>query len=163
VDKKRGVNEAAAVSAAETLADRKARLDGWLTLDQWLGARLKETDNGIKEIQALFGGPNQIWGVYLLWFKVRPALTSMAPDGETKIDEGPDPDCAPPLDDRRVYLVDAGGYAAKVDKAWSDYDKARSDKQAADSAKADDLAAELKELKKLTDGVNLAAKKALKP
>lgn len=50
VDKKRGVNEAAAVSAAETLADRKARLDGWLTLDQWLGARLKETDNGIKEI-----------------------------------------------------------------------------------------------------------------
>jgi hypothetical protein len=166
IDSKRGANEAFLVTATENLADRKAKLDAWLTLDQWLGARLKETDSAIKDTQALFGGPNQIRGIYLLWFKVRPALISMAPDGEGKIDDGPDPDCLPALDDHRVYLVDVGGYPAKIDQAWDDYDKSRAAKQAAEDkfkAAPDDLTAELKKLKDMKDRVDKAAEDALQP
>jgi hypothetical protein len=166
VDKRRGANEVSVVSAAETVTASKAKLDAWLALDQWLGARLKEADTSLKEVEALFGGSDQFFSIYLLWFKVRPALISMAPKGQTKIDDGPDPACLPPLDDHRVYLVDPDDYAAKVDTALADYDAARKAKQDADEKSKgdpDDLAAELKTLKEMTDGVDLAAKNALKP
>lgn len=164
VDKRRGPNEISVVSAAESVTTSKTRLDAWLSLDQWLGARLKDADTGLKAVEALLGDDDQIFSIYLLWFKVRPALIGMAPEGKTKIDDGPDPACLPPLDDHRAYLVKSDDYAAKVDAALADYDAARKAKQAADDAfkvGPDDLAAELKKLKDMTDGVDLAVKNAL--
>jgi hypothetical protein len=166
VEKRRGANEISAVGAAENVAVSKARLDAWLALDNWLGTRLNEADSGLKKVEALLGDDNQIFSIYLLWFKVRPILMSIAPDGKTKVDDGPEPACLDPLDDHRVRLIDPGDYGGRVDTAQADYDAARKAKQTADDtfkASPDDLAGELKKLKDLTDGADLAANNALKP
>jgi hypothetical protein len=167
---RRGKNEAAVVKTAHDVESTKANLDAWLSIDQQLAARLKDIDDGIKKIRDVFGGEDQVFSIYLLWFKTLPTFISIASEdkaGEAAAlgDNREDRQCTAEVQYHPVYLVEVGGYSAEVDKALSEYDDARKAKKAADvefKADADDLANELKNLKDLTLRVDQDVATALK-
>ena len=177
-----GTYEGLAADKSEDFTSKKTKLDAWLALDQWLTAQLEKIDNGIRNVQGLLDGPNQIWTVYLFWFVVQPAHQSIAPDpaegaptadppemeDAVATDGSADrPPCLPAADPDRVYMVELGDYEAKVDAAWKAYEPAFDAKQKADSdfkSNADDLAAEAKKFNDATQPqrIDQAAKDALK-
>ncbi|MCS3499329.1 hypothetical protein M2189_001710 [Bradyrhizobium japonicum] len=162
---RRGNHEKAVAAAAAQLALDKAKLDAWLSVDSWIAARLNDVDGQIKDIRTLLGDEYQIWSIYLFWFKIVPTFAGLAPKDKAVEAEAIDgrTSCKDEVKDASpVYLVEEGGYPTAVDAAWAAYEKSRKAKLEADKQSADDLAAELKKLKDLTDGLDDAAKDALK-
>jgi hypothetical protein len=137
-------NDAAVAKATEDFKNNKANLDGWLALDQSLTKNLDKIDKAIQDIQALLGGPDQVFAVYLFWFVVQPALRNVAPkDEHTLQTDSSAPECLPPFDPSCPSLVDPGQqYSDRIDAAWKAYEDAVDTKKTTEDA-----------LKKFADGL----------
>lgn len=74
----KGKREKERDAARAAMDEAKKILFGWEGAVANIDSRLKENDKLIKEIRAL-AGPDQIQGVYLLWFKLMPWHSQLRP------------------------------------------------------------------------------------
>jgi predicted dithiol-disulfide oxidoreductase (DUF899 family) len=155
--------EKAVADAKKAVEAAKSKLDAWLTADAKLATRLADVDKAIKNLQAIFGGPDQVFAIYLLWFQVLPPHTEIAPPGSEK----DLPAClTPPLDEKAVRLVKPSDYRTQLEAAWTDYRAARVALKAAEDALKtfqDEVADETAKLKTMRDHQDEDVKKKLEP
>jgi chromosome segregation ATPase len=159
--------EEKAVAEAKRLAvSAKSRLDAWLTADTKLATRLADIDKAITNLQGVFGGVDQVFAIYLLWFQVIPPHREIAPEPYENDFSGIDPPpCLPPLDTKAVRLVDPNDYELQLQTAWHEYRNLRMDlKKAQDALNEiqDDVAGETALLKTKTDSRDNDIKQKLK-
>jgi hypothetical protein len=177
LEAQKGSKEKTAEDARLAAAASKTKLDAWFDADQKIAGRLSEIENRMKELRVVMAGPDDVYGIYLFWFKILPLHQEIAPrhhappapDAQLYADPDPrpveKPECLPVPDLNAVYLISVAGYGPKLDDAWANYQAAR---KALSTAEADfkehpdDLSAETKNLKKMIDTQDDDVKKALK-
>jgi hypothetical protein len=162
-----GTNEKAVAQAKRAADAAKATLDAWLGGEAALANRLNDIDKAIKNVQSVFGGADQVYSIYLLWFKAFPPHQEIAPRAGGAGGGGgaaAAPACLPKPDPNAVYLIAPAKYAGQLDAAWDDYRLKRlALKTATDSFNdaPDDLASETKTLKQKLGSQDDDVKKSL--
>jgi hypothetical protein len=122
-------------------------------------------------------GPDDVYGIYLFWFKILPLHQEIAPRPpappapEAQLYADPDPlpvekpQCLPIPDPKAVYLISVADYGPKLDDAWENYQMARTALSTAEAdfkKNPDDLSEQIKKLKEKTDTKDDDVKTALK-
>ena len=174
----KGTNEGAVASAKLAVDASKAALAAWLAADTKLAAQLGEIDKGIDELKTVFGSADSVLSIYLLWFKLLPRHQEIAPRSGASTPPDPatapaepapaapeKPNCLPVPDPDTVYLISPDNYGKKLDAAWQVHRTARETLKTAEETfhtAPDDLATEIKTLKKKSDTQDDDIKKALK-